>query len=125
MFFSYLNHPEPELHTNQSFHQVLQRFLQACYLYHLVTVTAVFLFTGLYLPTNWLLLFLIRNLTIFSDRKYFGSTFSSKMSDNEHSFPILGDSEVFAVKNLPLILIPQVGENPKYCLESFSLVMTK
>ena len=29
------------------------------------------------------------------------------MSDNEHSFPILGDAEILAVKHLPLEVIPQ------------------
>ncbi len=36
-----------------------------------------------------------------------GSGFSSKMSDNEHPFPILWDTEILAVKHLPLEVIPQ------------------
>jgi len=30
------------------------------------------------------------------------------MPDNEHSFPIVGDSEILAVKHLPLEVIPQL-----------------
>ena len=29
------------------------------------------------------------------------------MSDNEHTFPILGDSEIFRVKHLPLAVVPE------------------
>ena len=50
----------------------------------------------------------IIDVTAFSERKYFGSTCSSKMSDNKHSLPVLGDSVIFAVKHLPLAVIPQL-----------------
>src|SRR5579863_7242729 len=40
------------------------------------------------------------------DRKYFWSTCSSKMSDNEYSFSVLRDPKR-AVKHLPLQVIPQ------------------
>ena len=36
------------------------------------------------------------------------STSVSKMSDNEHSFPMLWNSEVLAVKHLPFDRIPQL-----------------
>ncbi len=38
---------------------------------------------------------------------YFGSGHSSKMSDNEHALPVLGDAEILAVKHLPLEVVPQ------------------
>ena len=60
-----------------------------------------------------------------SDRKYFSSTSSSKMSDNVDTLSVLGNSEVFAVKYLPFNEIPQVGENPNDCRESPAVVVTK
>ena len=52
---------------------------------------------------------------VFSDRKYLGSGFSSKMSDNEDALPVLGNPEILAVKHLPLHSIPQfchLNEHP-------------
>ena len=43
----------------------------------------------------------------FSERKYLSATRSSKMSDNEHPFPVLRDSEILAVKHFPFCIIPQ------------------
>ena len=42
------------------------------------------------------------------DRKYIWSGCSSKMSDNENSLSVLGHPKMFAVKHLPLEIIPKV-----------------
>ena len=59
------------------------------------------------------------------ERKYFGSGCSSKMSDNEHSLPVLWHSVIFAVKHLPLTVIPQLINRGDDGAESFSVVMTE
>src|SRR3990167_2204225 len=49
-------------------------------------------------------------------KKYFGWTFFSKISDNEHSFSFLRDTEVFCVENLPPQRIPRFGKrNENVC----------
>jgi hypothetical protein len=45
------------------------------------------------------------------------------MSDNEHSFPILGDSEILAVKHLPLDVVPQFIKRGDDGVERFSVVV--
>lgn len=42
------------------------------------------------------------------ERKYLGSGFASKMSDNVDAFSILWEAKILAVKHLPLKVIPQV-----------------
>ena len=78
--------------------------------------------------------FLIKNSTDLEDRKYLGSGFSSKMSDNEDPLPVLGYSVVLAVKHLPLQVIPQVikrgndrvkGASPVVAKESFNVFKDK
>jgi hypothetical protein len=41
------------------------------------------------------------------ERKYFSSTVSSRMSDNEHALSILWDAEVRSVKHFPFAVLPQ------------------
>jgi hypothetical protein len=60
---------------------------------------------------------------IFFDRKYFGSGFFSKMSDNEDSLSVLRDPEVFAVKHFPLDVIPQAIQCGEDSGESSPLVV--
>ena len=58
----------------------------------------------------------------FSDRS--GTSFS-KMSDNEHSLPILGNPEIFAVKNLVFPPIPQLRQSFKDGSECSSSIMAE
>ncbi len=50
---------------------------------------------------------LVIRATCAGERKYFGSTVVSMMSDNVHAFAVLGDSVMFAVTHLPFDTIPQ------------------
>jgi hypothetical protein len=59
------------------------------------------------------------------ERKYLGSGFDTKMSDNEDPFPVLGDAEIPAVKHLPFDAIPQLNKRGDDGLESSSVVMRK
>lgn len=61
--------------------------------------------------------------SVSAERKYFGSACSSKISDNEHPFPILRDAEILAVKHLPLKVIPQFIKRGDDGLESSSSVV--
>ena len=54
-----------------------------------------------------------------------GSGFSSKMSDNVHSLPVLGDAEILAVTHLPLEVIPQLIKRGDHGTESSSLVVAE
>jgi len=47
------------------------------------------------------------------------------MSDNEHSLPILGNPEVFAVKHLPFDMIPQFIQDSEDCAEGSPLVVAE
>ena len=62
---------------------------------------------------------------IFLERKYFRSGCSSKMSDNEDSFSVLGHSEILAVKHLPFDVIPQLDKLGYDDSESSAVVMTR
>jgi hypothetical protein len=48
----------------------------------------------------------------FAESENFGSGFSSRMSDNEHTAAPLRHSEVLSVKNRPGHAIPEFGERP-------------
>src|SRR5699024_7989707 len=67
----------------------------------------------------------VRRSVISFDRKYFSSTPVSKMSDNEHSFPVLRDSEIFRVKQIPLRIIPEFIQGSEDGLERISVVMVE
>ena len=67
----------------------------------------------------------ITNLVAFSDRKYFWSTCSSKMSDNEHPFPVLGNAEILRVKNLPLAVIPKFIQRTEDDLKGIPFVVAE
>ena len=62
---------------------------------------------------------------IWSERKYFGSTCSSKISDNDDPLPALWDSVILAVKHLPLTVVPQLIKRSDDGFESCSVVVTK
>jgi hypothetical protein len=76
-------------------------------------------------PSSFWLRRWIRYFCIFSERKYFWSGCSSKMSCNEHTFPVLGDSVILAVKHLPLAVVPQLINRGDDGLESPSTVMAE
>jgi hypothetical protein len=56
----------------------------------------------------------------FAESKYFGSGFSSRMSDNEDTAAPLRHSEVLSVENCPDHAIPAFGERPDNRLEVFA-----
>jgi len=62
---------------------------------------------------------------IVGERKYLGSGFDTKMSDNEDPLSVLGDAEILAVKHLPFDAIPQLNKRGDDGLESSSVVMRK
>jgi hypothetical protein len=47
------------------------------------------------------------------------------MSNNEHALPPLGDAVIFAVKYLPLAVIPQLIQRFEDCSECPALVVAK
>jgi hypothetical protein len=47
------------------------------------------------------------------------------MSDNEHSFPVLGYSEVFAVTYLPFRIIPQFIHRSDDCSEGSPFIVVE
>jgi hypothetical protein len=49
----------------------------------------------------------------FGLKKYLGATSVSKTSDNEHTAPVLGHSEVLSVKNAPGHAIPPLDQPSK------------
>ncbi|GAG92947.1 unnamed protein product, partial [marine sediment metagenome] len=63
--------------------------------------------------------------TIFSDRKYFWSGFFSSMSDNEHPLPILGNTEILAVKHLPLTVIPKLIQRSDNGFKGSPIIVAK
>ena len=63
--------------------------------------------------------------TILSERKYFWSGCSSKMSNNEHALPVLRDSVILAVKHLPLQIIPQLNKRSEDCGEGCTAVVAE
>src|SRR5699024_1936224 len=60
-----------------------------------------------------------------SDRKYFSSTCSSRISDNEHPFSILWYSKILAVKQLLFDIIPQFPKSVEDCSDSPSSLVIK
>ena len=68
-------------------------------------------------------MFEISRFVISAERKYCSGTSSSKMSDNEHTLPILGDSKSFAGKHLPFHIVPQFVQGSEDGLERSSSVV--
>ena len=62
-------------------------------------------------------------VVVSADRKYLQSGRSSKISDNEHSFPDSGGLRNSAVKHLPLEVIPQLIKRIDDCSESSPFVV--
>lgn len=62
---------------------------------------------------------------VSDDGKYLGSGCSSKMSNNEHSFSALGNSEMLAVAHLPLHVVPQFVQRREDGSEGSPVVVTE
>ena len=58
-------------------------------------------------------------------KKYFSLTRFSKMSDNKHSFSVLWDPEIFAVKHLPFRIIPHGIQRLQDFGKGFSFIMAE
>lgn len=64
-------------------------------------------------------------ITFSGERKYRSSTESSKMSDNDDAFAVLGRAEIFAVEYLPFHAIPQFCKRGDDDSESSPAVMAE
>jgi hypothetical protein len=78
------------------------------------------------LRSELLILLSFRILSLCSkERKYFGSGSASKMADKDDPFPVLRDTVIFAVNDLPLAVIPQAVQDFEDCAKRPSFVMAK
>jgi hypothetical protein len=66
-----------------------------------------------------------RRSTDFCDRKYRFGGFFSKMSDNEHPFPVLGYTEPLRIENLPLDPVAEFPQDLKDSSECFAVIMAE